>query len=117
MLGKSKVQGYKTRGNLYFTLFSFFGLSYLMFCHLGYVCSIKEKLFSMTKEEQKKIKDTYKDKVLEPLTSQFLKRPPKVKQLNATGSEKRKLQNSFHQVNEKPLLITPQKLSHNKCNQ
>jgi hypothetical protein len=68
MLGKSKVQGYKTRGNLYFTLFSFFGLklSYLIFCHLGYVCSIKEKLFSMTKEERKKIKDTYKDKVPNP---------------------------------------------------
>ena len=78
MPGKSKVQGYKTRGNLYFTLFSFFGLklSYLIFCHLGYVCSIKEKLFSMTKEERKKIKDTYKDKVPEPLTSQFLEKTP-----------------------------------------
>jgi hypothetical protein len=95
MLGKSKVQGCKTRGNVYFTLFSFFGLSYLIFCLLGYVCSIKEKLFSMTKEERKKIKDTYKDKVTEPLTSQFLEKTPKSEAIKCYRERKAKTAELF----------------------
>jgi hypothetical protein len=62
----------ENKGKSVFHIIFIFGSRYLMFCHLGYVCSVKEKLFSMTKKEWKKIKDTYKDKVPEPLTSQFL---------------------------------------------
>ena len=74
MLGKLKIPGQKTRGNL--SVFHII-LKLSNVFHLGYVCSIKEELFVLTKEKQKKIKDTYKDKVSEPLTSQFLEKTPK----------------------------------------
>lgn len=48
-----------------------------MLCHLGYVHSIKEELFSMTKEVREKINGKYKDKVPEPLWSQFSEKTPK----------------------------------------
>jgi hypothetical protein len=67
----------------------------------------------MTKEERKKIKDTYKDKVPEPLTSQFLEKTPTSESIKCY--RERKAKTAFHQVNEKPLLPTPQKLLHNNA--
>ena len=63
--------------------------------------TISKRLVCLTKEEREKIQEKYKDKVPEPLTSQFLEKTPKNE---ATRSEKRKLQNYFQQVNVNPKL-------------
>jgi hypothetical protein len=49
----------------------------------------------MTKEERKKIKDTYKDKVPEPLTSQFLEKTPKSEAIKCYRERKAKTAELF----------------------
>ena len=49
----------------------------------------------MTKEERKKIKDKYKDKVPEPLTSQFVDKTPKNEAIKSYREQKAKTTELF----------------------
>ena len=49
----------------------------------------------MTKEEQKKIKNKYKDKVPEPLTSQFVDKTPKNEAIKSYREQKAKTAELF----------------------
>ena len=49
----------------------------------------------MTKEERKKIKDKYKDKVPEPLTSQFVDKTPKNEAIKSYREQKAKTAELF----------------------
>ena len=64
-------------------------------CHLGYVDNIKERLVCMTKEEREKIQEKYKDKVPEPLTSQFLEKTPKNEAIKSYKERKAKTAELF----------------------
>ena len=77
-----------------FSQFLFWSKNLIIYC-LGYVSSIKDELFSMTKEEQKKVKDKYKDKVPEPLTSQFLHKTPKNEAIKSYRERKAKTAELF----------------------
>ena len=61
----------------------------------GYVHSIKEELFSITKEVREKIKDKYKEKVPEPLTSRFPEKTPKNEAVKCYRKQKAKTAELF----------------------
>ena len=64
-------------------------------CRLGYVDNIKDRLVCMTKEEREKIQEKYKDKVPEPLISQFLEKTPKNEAIKCYKERKAKTAELF----------------------